>query len=118
MRAPSSCGGRGQLLATVRGGSGGGGGGPHPTPAEHGLQAQGPQQLQHAGPAAVANGLQSAGSVALTQGPSLRGSRDPPLPGPEPASPAPAGGLPTTAPPGKPHWTHYDINLGQNSIFR
>ena len=32
----------------------------------------------------------------------LRGTRDPPRPGPEPAPPAPAGGLPTTAPPGKP----------------
>ena len=34
----------------------------------------------------------------------LRGMRDPPRPGPEPASPALAGGLPTTAPPGKPWW--------------
>ena len=32
----------------------------------------------------------------------LRGTRDPPRPGPEPASPALAGRLPTTAPPGKP----------------
>ena len=32
----------------------------------------------------------------------LRGTRDPPGPGPEPVSPALAGGLPTTAPPGKP----------------
>ena len=32
----------------------------------------------------------------------LRGMRDPPRPGLEPASPAPAGRLPTTAPPGKP----------------
>ena len=32
----------------------------------------------------------------------LRGTWDPPRPGPEPASPAPAGRLPTTAPPGKP----------------
>ena len=32
----------------------------------------------------------------------LRGTRDPPRPGPEPAPPAPAGRLPTTAPPGKP----------------
>ena len=31
-----------------------------------------------------------------------RGMRDPPRPGPEPVSPAPAGRLPTTAPPGKP----------------
>ena len=33
----------------------------------------------------------------------LRGTRDPPRPGPEPASPAPAGRPPTTAPPGKPY---------------
>ena len=33
---------------------------------------------------------------------SLRGTWDPPGPGLEPASPALAGGLPTTAPPGKP----------------
>ena len=31
-----------------------------------------------------------------------RGTWDPPRPGLEPVSPAPAGGLPTTAPPGKP----------------
>ena len=45
-----------------------------------------------------------------TRRPSSRGSRahmlhgmwDLPRPGPEPASPAPAGRLPTTAPPGKP----------------
>ena len=33
---------------------------------------------------------------------SLRGMWDPPRPGPEPMSPAPAGRLSTTAPPGKP----------------
>ena len=33
----------------------------------------------------------------------LRGMRDPPRPGPEPVSPALAGRLSTTAPPGKPH---------------
>ena len=33
---------------------------------------------------------------------SLRGMWDPPRPGPEPVSPALAGGLSTTAPPGKP----------------
>ena len=32
----------------------------------------------------------------------LRGMRDPPRPGLEPVSPAPAGRFPTTAPPGKP----------------
>ena len=35
----------------------------------------------------------------------LRGTWDPPRPGPEPASPALAGGFSTTAPPGKPR--HY-----------
>ena len=35
----------------------------------------------------------------------LRGMWDPPRPGPEPVSPAPAGRLPTTAPPGKPQTT-------------
>ena len=33
---------------------------------------------------------------------SLRSTWDPPRPGPEPASPALAGRLPTTVPPGKP----------------
>ena len=42
--------------------------------------------------------LSSRGSRAQP----LRGMWDPPRPGPEPAPPAPAGRLPTTAPPGKP----------------
>ena len=42
--------------------------------------------------------LSSRGSRAQP----LRGTRDPPRPGLEPASPAPAGRLSTTAPPGKP----------------
>ena len=42
--------------------------------------------------------LSSCGSRAQL----LRGMWDPPRPGPEPVSPAPAGRLPTTAPPGKP----------------
>ena len=42
--------------------------------------------------------LSSCGSRAQ----SLRGTRDPPRPGPEPVSPALAGRLSTTAPPGKP----------------
>ena len=37
-----------------------------------------------------------------TRAQSLCGMRDPPRPGLEPLSPALAGGLPTTAPPGKP----------------
>ena len=43
--------------------------------------------------------LSSCGSRAQP----LRGMRDPPRPGPEPVSPAPAGRLSTTAPPGKPY---------------
>ena len=42
--------------------------------------------------------LSSCGSRAQP----LRGTRDPPRPGPEPASPALAGRLSTTVPPGKP----------------
>ena len=37
-----------------------------------------------------------------SQAQSLRSMWDPPRPGPEPVSPALAGRLPTTAPPGKP----------------
>ena len=44
--------------------------------------------------------LSSCGSRAQ----SLRGTWDPPRPGLEPASPALAGRLPTTAPPGKPSY--------------
>ena len=51
--------------------------------AEHGLQTR---------------RLSSRGSRAQP----LRGMWDPPRPGLEPVSPAPAGRLPTTAPPGKP----------------
>ena len=55
-------------------------------------------------------GFSSCGSQALehrlssfgAQAQLLRGMWDPPGPGPEPVSPALAGGLPTTAPPGKP----------------
>ena len=61
-------------------------------------------------PAAVAHGLGSGGSRALERRLSscgaraqpLRGTWDPPGPGFKPASPALAGGLPTTEPPGKP----------------
>ena len=37
----------------------------------------------------------------------LRGMRDPPRPGPEPVSPALAGRLSTTAPPGKPQFCFF-----------
>ena len=78
-RAFSSCGKRGPLLIAVRG----------PLAiaaspvAEHRLQTR---------------RLSSCGSRAQP----LRGMWDPPRPGLEPVSPALAGGLPTTAPPGKP----------------
>ena len=49
--------------------------------------------------------LSSRGSRAQP----LRGMRDPPTPGPEPAFPASAGRFPTTAPPGKP-WPYVFIN--------
>ena len=78
-RALPSRGKRGPLLIAVRG--------PltiaAPPAAEHRLQTR---------------RLSSCGSRAQ----SLRGMRDPPRPGPEPVSPALAGRLPTTAPPGKP----------------
>ena len=78
-RAFSSCGKRGPPFIAVRG---------PPTVtaspvAEHRLQTR---RLSNRG--------------SRTQ--SLRGMWDPPRPGLEPASPAPAGRLPTTAPPGKP----------------
>ena len=78
-RALPSCGKWGPLPITVRG--------PltvaAPPVAEHRLQTR---------------RLSNCGSRAQ----SLRGTWDPPRPGLEPASPAPAGRLPTTAPPGKP----------------
>ena len=44
----------------------------------------------------------------------LRSMRDPPRPGPEPVSPALAGRLPTTAPPGKPlNILYKEINHGR-----
>ena len=73
-RAFSSCGKRGPLFIAVRG----------PLIAKHRLQTR---------------RLSNRGSRAE----SLRGMWDPPRPGLEPASPASAGRLPTTAPPGKPH---------------
>ena len=78
-RAFSSCGKRGSVFITVCG--------PLITAAslaaEHRLQTR---------------RLSSCGSWAQP----LRGMWDPPRPGPEPMSPALAGRLPTTAPPGKP----------------
>ena len=70
--------------------------------AELRLQAHGLQQLWHAGPEAVARGLQSTGSVAVAHGPSCSTACGiTPGPGVEPVSPALADEFPTTAPPGK-----------------
>ena len=78
-RALSGCGKRGPLPIAVHG--------PLTTAAspaaEHRLQTR---RLSNRGPRAQP----------------LRGTRDPPRPGLEPVSPALAGRLPTTAPPGKP----------------
>ena len=68
-----------------------------PPAAEHGLQACG---FSSCGSLALELRLSCCGAWA----PPLRGMWDPPRPGPKPVSPALAGGLPTTAPPGKP-WT-------------
>ena len=79
-RTFSSCGKRGPLFIAVRG--------PltivAPLVTDHRLQT---------------HRLSNCGSRAQL----LRGTWDPPRPGLEPVSPAPAGRLPTTAPPGKPY---------------
>ena len=54
-------------------------------------------------------GLSSCGAGAQP----LRSMWDPPRPGPKPASPAPAGRLSTTAPPGKPI-TGFLMKVGQD----
>ena len=79
VRAFSSCGERGPLFIAVRG---------PPTIAASPVAEQGLQTCR----------LSNCGSRAQP----LRGTWDPPRPGLEPASPALAGRLPTTAPPGKP----------------
>ena len=78
-RAFSSCGKRGPLFITVRG----------PLTIAASYVAEHRLQMRR---------LSSCGSRAQ----SLRGMWDPPRPGLEPMSPALAGRLPTTAPPGKP----------------
>ena len=79
VRAFSSCGKRGPLFIAVRG----------PLIIAASLVAEHRLQTRR---------LSNCGSRAQ----SLRGTWDPPRPGLEPASPALAGRLPTTAPPGKP----------------
>ena len=79
-RAFSSCGKRGSLFIAVRG----------PLTIAASLVAEHRLQMRR---------LSNCGSRAQP----LRGMWDPPRPGPESVSPALAGGLSTTAPPGKPH---------------
>ena len=79
-RAFSSCSERGPLFIAVRG----------PLTIAASLVAEHRLQTRR---------LSNCGSRAQL----LRGMRDPPRPGHEPVSPALAGRLPTTAPPGKPH---------------
>ena len=90
VRAFSSCGKRGPLFIAVRG--------PLTVAAspvaEHRLETRTPS---------------GRGSRAQP----LRGTWDPPRPGLEPASPASAGRLPTTAPPGKP-----EPHIFKDNIFR
>ena len=82
VRAFSSCGERGPLLTAVRG----------PLTVTASLVAEHRLQTRR---------LSNCGSRAQL----LRGMWDPPRPGLEPVSPALAGGLSTTAPPGKPSIT-------------
>ena len=86
-RAFSSCGKRGPLPIAVRG------------PLF--IAVRGPFSIAAppvAGHRLQTHRLSNCGSRAQP----LRGTWDPPRPGPEPVSPALAGRLPTTAPPGKP----------------
>ena len=82
VRAFSSCGERGPLFTAVRG----------PLTVTASLVAEHRLQTRR---------LSNCGSRAQL----LRGMWDPPRPGLEPMSPALAGGLSTTAPPGKPSIT-------------
>ena len=86
-RAFSSCGKRGPLLIAVCG----------PLTVAASLVAEHRLQKRR---------LSNCGSRAQP----LRGIRDLPRPGIEPVSPALAGRLPTTAPPGKPHLQHIFIS--------
>ena len=92
-RAFSSCGKRGPLLIAARG----------PPTIAASLVAEHRLQMRR---------LSNCGSRAQP----LRGTWDPPRPGPEPVSPALAGRLSTTAPPGKPpiclfNWCIYTIYI-------
>ena len=87
-RAFSSCGRRGPLLIAVHG----------PLTIAASLVAEHRLQTRR---------LSNCGSRAQ----SLRGMWDPPRPGPEPVSPALAGRLSTTAPPGKPNVKYFVISF-------
>ena len=66
--------------------------------------------LTIAAPPAVEHRLQTHRlSNCGSRAQSLRGMWDPPRPGLEPASPALAGRLSTTAPPGKPHVVEFNL---------
>ena len=95
-RAFSSCGKRGPLFIAVRG------------PLTIAASPAAEHRLQTCR-------LSSCGSRAQL----LRGTRDPPRPGLEPASPALAGRLSTTAPPGKPDqfFFNYQRNIFNSSFF-
>ena len=56
-------------------------------------------------------GSRRAGSVVVAHGPQLRSMWDLPRPGLEPVSPALAGRFSTTAPPGKPSFSFFNIYL-------
>ena len=87
-RALSSCGKRGPLLIAVRG----------------------PLLLR-------STGSRCAGSVIVAHGPSRPAACDPSRPGLEPVSPAPAGRLSTTAPPGKPCLVFYNHFFIKGNCF-
>ena len=101
-RAPPSCGERGPLPIAVR----------RPLTTTASLVAEHRLQTRR---------LSNCGSRAQL----LRGTRDPPRPGLEPASPAPAGRLSPTAPPGKPLFSSFNehselvsmINIQSTSQF-
>ena len=94
-RAFSSCGKRGPLFIAVR----------RPLTIAASLVAEHRLQMRR---------LSSCGSRAQL----LRGTWDPPRPGPEPASPAQAGRLSTTAPPGKPQLEFFSVILLCTEFYR
>ena len=96
------------VFVSVRGPSPAAASGGHSSPRCAGLSPSRPLVAEHR---LQMRRLSSCGSRAH----SLRGMWDPPRPGLEPVSPAPAGRLPTTAPPGKPGCEIFDISF--SNIF-